>query len=213
MELEILECIVPLIRTVEYKVISNKTDYLNFLEADRIALGRNKMTLKCRLRDLIFPDYIWRFQRLLRKMEYYKNTERKNPLVKVNYFLLKIRFLKLSVKLGFTIPENVFGAGLAIVHYGTIVVNGNSKIGVNCRIHASTNIGESGGLYGAPHIGDNVYIGPGAKLYGRISIASNTAIAANACVGKSFTEENILLGGIPARALKRVDIKQIIKHL
>lgn len=213
MEIEMLECVIPLIKTVEYKVISNKTDYLDFLEADRIALGRNKMTWKSRLKDLIYPDYIWKFQRLLRKMEYYKNTKHKNPWQKANHFLLKIKFLKLSVKLGFTIPENVFGAGLAIVHYGTIVVNGNSKVGVNCRIHASTNIGESGGFFGAPQIGDNVYIGPGAKIYGKISIASNTAIAANACVGKSFTEENLLLGGIPARPLKEINIKQLIKHL
>ncbi|MEJ5962680.1 serine O-acetyltransferase [Pedobacter immunditicola] len=213
MELEMLAYEIPLKKTVEYKVISNKTDYLNFLEADRIALGRNKMTLKCRIKDMIYPDYIWRFQRLLRKMEYYKNTKRKNPLLKVNYYLLKIKFLKLSLKLGFTIPENVFGPGLAIVHYGTIVVNGNSKIGANCRIHACTNIGESGGVFGAPHIGNNVYIGPGAKIYGKISIASNTAIAANACVGKTFTAENMLLGGIPARALKEINIKRIIKHL
>jgi len=213
MELEMLECQIPLKKAVEYKVVSNKTDYLNFLEADRIALGRNKMTLKSRLKDLIYPDYIWRFQRLLRKMEYYKNMKVKNPLEKAYYYLLKIKFLKLSLKLGFTIPENVFGPGLAIVHYGTIVVNVNSKIGANCRLHASTNIGESGGVFGAPHIGDNVYIGPGAKLYGKIYIASNTAIAANACVGKTFTKENILLAGIPARPLKEIDIRQIIKHL
>lgn len=213
MELEMLDCEILLKKAVEYKVIANKADYLNFLEADRIALGRNKMTFKSRLKDMIYPDYIWRFQRLLRKMEYYKNTKPKNPFVIAHYYLLKIKFLKLSVKLGFTIPENVFGAGLAIVHYGAIVVNGNSKVGVNCRIHACTNIGESGGLFGAPQIGDNVYIGPGAKIYGNISIASNTAIAANACVGKTFTAENILLGGIPARALKEINIKQIIKHL
>jgi len=213
MELEMLAYEIPFKEAVAYKVISSKADYLSFLEADRIALGRNKMTFKSRLKDLILPDYIWKFQRLLRKVEYYKNTKRKNPLFLINYYLLRIRFLKLSLKLGFTIPENVFGAGLAIVHYGTIVVNGNSKIGVNCRIHASTNIGESGGLFGAPQIGDNVYIGPGAKIYGNISIANNTAIAANACVGRTFTEENMLLGGIPARALKKINIKQIIKHL
>jgi serine O-acetyltransferase len=213
MGVEILEYRKPLKKFIDYRVISSKADYLDYLEADRIALSRKTMSFKCKLKDLIFPDYIWRFQRLLRKMEYYKNTRNANRLDSVNYYLLKIRFLKLSLKLGFTIPENVFGPGLAIVHYGTIVVNANSKIGANCRIHAGTNIGESGGFAGAPQIGDNVYIAPGAKIFGNIFIASNTAIAANACVGKTFNEENMLLGGIPARVLKEIDIKQIIKHI
>jgi serine O-acetyltransferase len=194
-------------------MILNKKDYLYYLEADRIALGREKMNFKMKIKEFIYPDYIWKFQRLLRETEYYGNTKETSIFKKVYYLFLKVRFLSLSIKLGFTIPENVFGPGLAIVHYGTIVVNGNSKIGANCRIHANTNIGESGGLSGAPIIGDNVYIAPGVKIYGRISIASNTAIAANTCVGSSFYEENFLIGGIPAKTLKQFDIKQIIKHI
>jgi len=125
----------------------------------------------------------------------------------------KIRFKKLSLKLGFTIPENVFGPGLCILHYGTIVVNAETKIGANCRIHACTNIGQSGGKTGAPFIGNNVYIGPGAKIYGSIKIANNVAIAANAAVSKSFNNENVVIGGVPAKEVGQVDIKQIIKHI
>ena len=213
MVLEIIESKKPPQQLVEYKLILSKNDYRYFLEADRIALGKGKMNFSLWVKDLLYPDFIWRFQRLLRKMEYYKNTRKGSRFKSVYYYILKLRFTRLSVRLSFSIPENVFGPGLAIVHYGTIVVNGNSRIGANCRIHASTNIGESGGMQGAPQIGDNVYIGPGAKIFGKISIASNTAIAANACVGKSFGEENMLLGGVPARAIKEIDIKQIIKHL
>lgn len=126
---------------------------------------------------------------------------------------MKIRLLRISVKLGFSIPENVFGPGLSIVHYGTIVVNANAKVGSNCRIHADTNIGESGGVAGAPNIGNNVYLAPGVKIYGNITIANNTAIAANACVNSSFNIENTLIGGIPAKVIKNIDIKQIIKHI
>lgn len=70
----------------------------------------------------------------------------------------------MSIRLGFTIPLNVFGPGLCIAHRGTIVVNKNAKVGKNCRIHACTNIGSNIDGVSAPQIGNNVYIGPGAKI-------------------------------------------------
>ena len=75
------------------------------------------------------------------------------------------------------------------------------------------NIGASGGKKGAPTIGDNVYLGPGAKIYGEITLANNIAVAANACVGRSILEENIVVGGIPAKKIKDFDIKSILKHV
>jgi serine O-acetyltransferase len=51
---------------------------------------------------------------------------------------------------------------------------------------------------GNPRLGDNVYIGPGAKIFGDIDIASNIAIGANAVVNKSFMESGISIGGVPA---------------
>ena len=125
----------------------------------------------------------------------------------------KIKFKKKSIKLGFTIPENVFGPGLSIPHYGTIVVNANAKVGANCRIHVCTNIGASGGSSMAPIIGDNVYIGPGAKIYGNVVIGNNNAIAANATVNKSFEEEGVLIGGVPSKIIGEINIKRIIKHI
>ena len=107
----------------------------------------------------------------------------------------------------------MFGPGLAIPHYGFIIVNSRTKVGKNCRIHSGVNIGASGGVAKAPRIGDNVYLGPGSKIYGDIEIPNNTVIAANACVGKTFYEENTILGGIPAKKLKNVDISTIIKHI
>ncbi|WP_242502126.1 serine O-acetyltransferase [Flagellimonas olearia] len=145
-------------------------------------------------------------------MEYYYNC--KNSFwSKPTYYYLKYKFRKISIKLGFSIPINVFGPGLAIVHYGTIVVNTNARIGKNCRIHACTNIGASGGTSHAPQIGDNVYIAPGAKIYGKINVANNCAIGANAVVNKSFEETGILIAGNPAKKIKEIDIKKIIKHI
>ena len=193
-------------------MIKSKADYLNYLEADRIALGRSKRGFKSIIKNLIAPDYIWNFQRLLRKFEYYKNC--KSGLInKIILLAIRIKFRKLSLKLGFTISENSFGPGLAIIHYGTIIVNDMAKIGANCRIHASTNIGASNGSPKAPQIGDNVYIGPGVIIFGDISIPNNTLISANSTVNKSFTEENTMLAGSPAKVIKTIDVKTVIKHL
>jgi serine O-acetyltransferase len=57
------------------------------------------------------------------------------------------------------------------------------------------------------------YIKIGAKVYGKITIANNSVIAANAAVNKSIVEEGILIAGVPAKPIKSIDIKRIIKHL
>ena len=170
---------------------------------DRIALGIPKGSFKFWLKDFIYPAYNLRFQKLLRKAEYIKNCK-KNYGYRLYYYWLEYRFRKLSVKLGFSIPLNIFGPGLAIVHYGTIVINPNAKVGSNCRIHPSTCIGASGSSLKAPQIGDNVYIAPGVKIYGDIKLGNNIATAANAAVGKSFEEDNILIGGVPAIKIKDI---------
>lgn len=96
----------------------------------------------------------------------------------------------------------MFGPGLSIAHYGTIVVSEQASIGRNCRIHAGVNIGASAGKNGAPVIGNNVYIGPGAILFGNIIIADNISIGANATVNKSFTKPNVVIAGTPATVVK-----------
>ena len=101
------------------------------------------------------------------------------------------------VILHLTIPKNVFGPGLCIVHHGTVVVSEKAQVGRFCRIHPGTCIGD---YNGAPTLGDYVYIGPGAKLFGDIHIGNNVAIGANSVVNSSFGD-NQTIGGIPARHL------------
>ena len=106
------------------------------------------------------------------------------------------------MKLGFTIPFNVFGPGLSIAHYGTIVVSQYAKVGSNCRLHVGVNIGASGGGNDAPQIGDNVYIGSGAILFGGIVIADSISIGANATVNKSIKDPNVVIAGTLAKVVK-----------
>jgi len=185
-------------------MIKTKDDYTFYLEADRIALAKTNSpssSISSQFKEHFFKDEIWKFQKALRKLEFLKN-KKKNVFEKVNYFFAYRHYQKLSYKLGFTIPPNVFGPGLSIAHYGSITINPKSRIGCNCRIHSGVNIGtEAGYANKAPTIGDNVYIGPGAKVFGAISIANNTVIGANAVVNSSFNQEYTTIGGIPSKII------------
>jgi serine O-acetyltransferase len=193
-------------------MINSKEDYNYYLKSDKKALGVKSKGLEDKIVRYVSPNPIWTFQKTLRQLEYYNNCKNQG-VYKLYYYYLKYKFKKISIKLGFSIPINVFGPGLSIVHYGTIVINRNTKIGENCRIHACVNIGASGGEKEAPQLGDNVYIAPGAKIYGNIKIANNIAIGANAVVNKSFEKENTIIAGIPAKVIGEVDINKIIKHI
>lgn len=143
----------------------------------------------------------FRFLRLLREVEYYKNNL--HGINKLLFYFKYYRLKTLGMSLGFSIEPNCFGPGLSIPHYGTIIVNPHAKIGKNCRLHCCTNIGASAGSSKAPEIGDNAYIGPGAILFGNIQIGNNVTIGANATVNKTFLEENILIVGTPAQIVKK----------
>jgi serine O-acetyltransferase len=194
-------------------MIKSKKDYYYYLEADRIALSRKNIgtyDYKAIIKNMIFPDYIWEFQKTLRKLEFIKNTS-PSFIDKINYFFVLKKFNRLSYKLGFTIPINVFGPGLSIAHYGTIIVNTGAKVGANCRLHAGVNIGtEAGYSDKAPVLGDNIYIGPGAKLFGAITIADNVAIGANAVVNRTVNTSNVAIGGIPAKKIADIDIDNLL---
>ncbi|WP_299799156.1 serine acetyltransferase [uncultured Maribacter sp.] len=193
-------------------MITSKKEYNFYLEQDSIARGIQIHSFKDKLKDFLVPAPTWKFQKSLRKLEFYSNCKT-NLINKLYIKYLRYKFQKISLKLGFSIPINVFGPGLCILHYGTIVVNSKARIGKNCRMEVCVNIGASGGKPEAPQIGDNVYIAPGVKIYGDISLGNNIAIAANSSVNKSFNEDGILIGGSPAKKISEVDIKRIIKHI
>ena len=189
--------------TVEGRaLIRSYEDYRRYLQADRIALG-------VRSRWAFLYDEILQFQRLLRKVEFLTNCKKNS----VRRIIAVYRFRKISIRLGFSIPINVFGPGLAILHYGTIVVNSGARIGSNCRIHTGVNIGaQLGKGSDVPKIGNNCYIGPGAKIFGGVEIGDNTAIGANAVVNKSFPDGNVTLGGIPARVISEKSTSGLFIH-
>lgn len=178
-------------------MIQSKEDYRFFLEADRIAL-HSCIRAPYPKQPRMFQDEIWKFQRLLRKVEYLQNCGQ-NRFNQIAFLWARFNLRKLSLQLGFAIPPNVFGPGLSIAHRGPIVVDPAVKVGDNCRIHQCVTIGTIPPNPLVPTIGNNVFIGTGAVIVGGIEIADGIAIGANSYVAKSFKEPNITIAGSPAK--------------
>lgn len=174
-------------------MIQTKEDLREYLRWDKIALHKKQLK-----KPRFARDEVWKYEIILRKTEYYTNNQQ-CVFNKVMYFFYKLRFHQMSVKLGFSIPLNVFDKGLSIAHYGSIVINDKAKIGKNCRIQENVTIGSTGGSEKAPIIGDNVFIASGARIIGDITLADNIAVGANAVVTKSINEENVTVVGVPAK--------------
>ena len=172
-----------------------------YLAKDRSMLGVHVRFPLARSRNSMvwLTDPVYRWERLLRKCEYWENCH--PGAVSFLYRIwLRRRFSRKSALLGFSVPLNVCGPGLAILHYGSVVISRHASIGENCILNSCVNIGAHPLSGGAPQIGNNVYIGSGAKLFGKITIADNVQIGANAVVRNDCFQQSALLVGVPAKA-------------
>lgn len=160
--------------------------------ADRMMnRGCFKKTVKDRIRELVLPDYTMQYLVYMRKANFY--THQHGGLAKIVGAYYKLKQRKLGIKLGFSIANDVFGYGLVIPHYGTIVVGGGNQIGNYAVLHTSTCI-----TNGHKVIGDGLYVSTGAKLTSTEHLGDNVMVAANSVVAKSIEESNVLLVGMPA---------------
>lgn len=186
-------------------MIFSRKDYIYYLKQDCLANNFNYSKIG-------HPgfNYTIRFLKLLRKCEYYVNC--KKSIIFLPYKgILKIKLEKARLKYGWFIPLNVCAEGLSLPHVGPIIINCNSKIGKNCRIHVGVNIGTKAGTDNeAPVIGNNVYIGPGAKIFGKIEIGDESAIGANAVVTRSFENGHAVIVGVPAKQISNLEKNKFI---
>ena len=102
-------------------------------------------------------------------------------------------------------PEAEIEGGLYIGHFGHVIVNPRARIGRNCNLSPGVVIGSGGRgedegrpREGVPVLGNRVYVGPGAVLFGPIVVGDDAAIGANAVVTKSIPERAVV-AGVPAR--------------
>lgn len=189
-------------------MIHSKADLREYYIADCKATGiysYRKHIVK-RLRDRRFLFY-----KILRKTEYYTNCRSDLP-GRIYAKFLRFQYSYLCNKYMWTIPINVFGKGLQLVHVGPVVVSGDARVGAYARIHVGVNIGRAyaHGKDGAPIIGDCCYFGPGAKVFGPIKIGNHIAIGANAVVNTSFEEGNCTVGGGRQRLYPIIQVQNIL---
>jgi serine O-acetyltransferase len=119
---------------------------------------------------------------------------------------IKVKFLKALYK--FYLYENAADIAISSQFENTpctphgergIFVSGLAKVGKNAVIFQQVTIGsislvDSKGM-GAPTIGDNCYIGAGAKIVGNIKVGDNVRIGANAVVYKDVPDNSIVVSG------------------
>lgn len=135
----------------------------------------------------------------LRKAEYAANTR------KLSRYWYLMRLLRIQTRYGISIPLNVLEEGFEMVHLGSVIINAKAKVGKYARLHPGVCIGANHDK--APVIGDYVYIGPGAKVFGDIILADHIQVGANAVVTKSCEEEGAVLVGVPASVVGKQEEK------
>lgn len=100
-------------------------------------------------------------------------------------------------------PCATIGTGLYIAHIGGVHINPQAVLGSNCDIAHRVTIGASAmGRQGAPTIGNDVYIGTGAALVGKIKIGNGVKIAANTLVMSNIPDGATVMG-VPGRVIMR----------
>ena len=56
-------------------MIQSKRDYLKYIHQDAVALGEYPQGIKSHIKNLLHPHPIWKFQQIMRKLEYFSNVK------------------------------------------------------------------------------------------------------------------------------------------
>ena len=181
-------------------MIKSKSDYKKYVESEkeRYYDSYSKITFE--------HKKLMKFLKIYRKNEYFHNCKKSKILLKY----IDKKYHKLCSKYNIYLPINTIDIGLLIIHIGPIYVNENAKIGKNLRLHPMTTIASSIAESKAPTIKDGVWIGPGARLYGNITIGNNVVIGTNSVVNKSF-KDNMTIAGVPAKKINNKKYEDYFK--
>lgn len=107
-------------------------------------------------------------------------------------------FIPLTANIGDGV---VFPHGICGIFISQGAIIGNNVV-IFHQVTIGSNTLKDSNNYGAPTVGDNVYIGAGAKIIGNVHVGNNVRIGANAVVTKD----------IPDNATVVLDCPRIIMH-
>ncbi len=133
----------------------------------------------------------------------------KLPVVKHLLLLVYTVFkMVILVCFGIFIPVKArIGKGFVIHNFGNIFIP-SSTIGENFTVQQGVTIGAvrpnkwKDGVSRPPRIGNNVYIGAGAKILGNVTVGNGAVIGANSVVMNDVPDHCTVMG-IPARIISR----------
>ena len=91
-----------------------------------------------------------------------------------------------------------FGPEFVLVHSQGVVINSAARGGRRVVVEHQVTIGAEKGE--APVLGDNVFVGAGAKILGGVRIGSDVRIGANAVVVDDIPDHSTAVG-VPARVV------------
>lgn len=91
-----------------------------------------------------------------------------------------------------------FGEGFVLIHATGVVVNGAVRGGKGIHLEHQVTIGAE--RRSIPILGDNVFIGAGAKVLGQVTIGEGARIGANAVVLEDVPPHHTAVG-VPARSI------------
>ncbi len=92
------------------------------------------------------------------------------------------------------------GKGLAILHFGGVVICRECRIGQQCLLHHNVSVVTTNTVKAAK-IGDNFYGGEGVTIVGNLIIEDNVICGTGSVVTMSVPS-NAIVGGVPARILR-----------
>ena len=128
-----------------------------------------------------------------------------------HYFYQKKHFIiarhiseKAKRKTGIEIhPGATIGKGLFIDHGSGVVIGETAIVGNNVTLFHGVTLGGTGKEKGKRHptIGNNVFIGSGAKILGNIIIGDNVKIGANAVILKDVPSD-VTIVGVPGKIVR-----------
>lgn len=126
--------------------------------------------------------------------------KRQNPLFYILFVINRILYPIVRMYSGLELPAKTqVGPGLFVNHFGPTVIAGTLVAGSNLTIEQGVTIGK--GPTGVPRIGNDVYIGTGAKIINGITIGDHASIGAGAVVVNDVPAHCVVVG-VPARPMK-----------
>ena len=173
----------------------------------------SRVTMLNKIKTLLLTQGAWAtiVYRIRRWAEYECGSLAVRAVMKIVGGVLQ---LLVELTTGITIETSAdIGPGLYIGHYGNIFIGGDVIIGkmVNISQEVSVGYGGRGQNWGRPRrIGDCVYIAPGAKIVGKITIGSHVVVGANSVVSKSIPDNAVVLG-VPARIINYDSSRDFIR--